>query len=134
MLQDHESKLIFAFYKEFGEVDVLTAESLALLHGLLFCNSGRVQRLLVEMDLAGLVQYWLLCNSLRQIRGLLRSFNAIAKHIFREANTTADKLATMGPQDDFFSMSLQHLLREVRATLLLDSMAVPVVRTQGGRE
>ena len=33
-----EGKLIFAFYKEFGEVDVLTTESLALLHGLQLCS------------------------------------------------------------------------------------------------
>nr|XP_027100424.1 uncharacterized protein LOC113719415 [Coffea arabica] len=140
-LRDHEGKLIFAFYKEFGDVDVLTAESLALLHGLLFCDRGRAQRLLVEVDSAGLVQLldsgtlakWPLCNSLRRIRGLLKSFNATAKHIFREANSAADKLATTDSQDDFFSTSLQHLPREVRAILLLDSRGVPVVRTQGGR-
>ena len=31
LLRDHEGRVIFASYKEFGEVDVLTAESRALL-------------------------------------------------------------------------------------------------------
>ncbi|XP_071907829.1 uncharacterized protein [Coffea arabica] len=142
LLLDHEGKLIFAFYKEFGDVNVLTTKSLALLHGLLFCDRGWVQRLLVEVDSAGLVQLldsgalakWPLCNSLWRIRGLLQSFNATAKHIFREANTAAYKLATMGSQDDFFSTSLQYLPREIMVTLLLDSRGVPVVRTQCRRE
>lgn len=142
LLQDHEGRLIFAFYKEFGEVDVLTAEGRALLQGLLFCNRVRVQRLLVEVDSTGLVQLldsgslakWLLCNSLRQIRALLQSFSATTRHIFREANAAADKLATMDLQGDFYSTAFQQLPREVRATLLLDSRGTPFVRTQDGRE
>nr|XP_027124110.1 uncharacterized protein LOC113740785 [Coffea arabica] len=103
LLRDHEGRLIFAFYKEFGEVDVLTAESSALLQGLLFCTGVRIQQLLVEVDSAGLVHLldsgalakWPLCRLIRQIRALLQSFNTTAKHIFREANSAADKLATM---------------------------------------
>ena len=33
LLRDHEGNLIFAFYKEFGQVDVLIAKGLALLQG-----------------------------------------------------------------------------------------------------
>ena len=45
-----EGRLIFAFYKEFGEVDVLIAESLSLLHGLQLCRNAQVQCLLVEVN------------------------------------------------------------------------------------
>nr|XP_027098809.1 uncharacterized protein LOC113718088 [Coffea arabica] len=141
LLRDHKGRLIFAFHKEFGEVDVLTAESLALLQRLLFCNRGRVQRLLVEVDSEGLVRLldpgglakWPLCNSLRQIKALLQSFNATTVHIFREVNAAADNLAAMDLEDDFFCMSSLQLPREVRAIVLLDSRGVPCVRTQVGR-
>ena len=57
----------------------------------------------MEVDLAGLAHLldsgalakWPLCNTLRQIRAMLQSFNTTARHIFREANAAADKLATM---------------------------------------
>nr|XP_027088717.1 uncharacterized protein LOC113710068 [Coffea arabica] len=55
LLRDHEGKVIFAFYKEFGETDVLTAESLALLHGLRLCSIAFKGRLLVEADSLTLV-------------------------------------------------------------------------------
>ena len=105
--------MIFAFYKEFGDVDVLTPESLALLQGLLFCKRVRVQRLLVEVDSTGLAHLlgsgalakWPLCNTLRQIRAMLQSFNTTARYIFREANATVDKLAIMEAQVDFFTMT-----------------------------
>nr|XP_027093665.1 uncharacterized protein LOC113714069 [Coffea arabica] len=142
LLRDHESRLIFAFYKEFGEVDVQTAESLELLQGSLYCKRVRVQLLLVEVDLAGLVRLlesgglakWPLCNALRQIRSMLRSFNTTATHIFRKANAASDKLATMDTQGDFFSTTLQQLPKDVRATIFLDSRGIPFVRTQVVRE
>ena len=73
LLRDQEGKIIFAFYKEFGEVDVLTAESLALLHGLQLCSMDFQGRLLVEVDLESLVSLvqsrgtsqWPLCNFLQ---------------------------------------------------------------------
>ncbi|XP_027155175.1 uncharacterized protein LOC113758645 [Coffea eugenioides] len=86
-----------------GVVKLNTDASVTRGKGLLFCNRVWVQQLLVEVDSAGLVQLldsgalakWLLCNSLRQIRALLQSFNATARHIFREANAAVDKLAMM---------------------------------------
>ena len=42
LLRDHEGRLIFAYYKEFGEADVLMAESLSLLYGLRICKNKMV--------------------------------------------------------------------------------------------
>lgn len=37
LLRDHNGKLIFAFYKEFGEMDIIQGECSALLYGLQLC-------------------------------------------------------------------------------------------------
>ena len=50
ILWDYYGELIFAFYKEFGDVDVLTDESLSLMHGLLLCQERDCNHLLVEVD------------------------------------------------------------------------------------
>ncbi|XP_027127811.1 uncharacterized protein [Coffea arabica] len=142
LLRDHEGKLIFAFYKEIWEVDVLMAKSLALLHGLQLYKRTRVQNLLVEVDSAGLVQLLEtrsltkgpLCSSLRRIQELLRSLHSTVTHIFWEANSAADKLAMMEAQDDFPSAAIQQLSRGIRATILLVSREIPLVGTQVVRE
>ena len=40
VLRDSTGKVIFAFYKEFGEIEVLSAEASALLFGLQLCVDG----------------------------------------------------------------------------------------------
>ena len=40
LLRDSIGRLIFAFYKEFGELDVLSAESFSQLYGLQRCSEG----------------------------------------------------------------------------------------------
>ncbi|XP_071921874.1 uncharacterized protein [Coffea arabica] len=48
ILRDSSGRVVFAFYKEFGDTEVLTAESLALLQGLQLCQEQHVQGLLVH--------------------------------------------------------------------------------------
>lgn len=50
LLRDHEGKLIFAFYKDFGQQEVLYAEALSLLHGLSLCQQKGLQFVMVEVD------------------------------------------------------------------------------------
>ncbi|XP_027174456.1 uncharacterized protein LOC113774088 [Coffea eugenioides] len=50
LLRNMDGNLVFAFYKEFGESDVLMAESLSLMHDLLLCSERQAQNLLVEVD------------------------------------------------------------------------------------
>ena len=38
IIRNHDGQLVFAFYKEFGEVNVLLAKALALWWGLRFCQ------------------------------------------------------------------------------------------------
>ncbi|XP_027102972.1 uncharacterized protein [Coffea arabica] len=55
LLRDSDGRLIFAYYKEFGELDVLMAESSSLLHGLQLCRDLARGPLLVEIDFKSLV-------------------------------------------------------------------------------
>ncbi|XP_027178138.1 uncharacterized protein LOC113777304 [Coffea eugenioides] len=110
LLCDTSGNLIFAFYKEFGEANVLMAESLSLLHGLLLCSEWHVQNLLVEVD-----------------SELLDSSSPI-RHVFREGNGTSDKLAGLRLPNNSFFPSYLHLSVSVRTSLLLDSRGFPHVR------
>nr|XP_027088507.1 uncharacterized protein LOC113709854 [Coffea arabica] len=50
LVRDYQGKMIFAFYKEFGEYNVLEAEGLALLFGLQLCSQRGLRPSLVEVD------------------------------------------------------------------------------------
>ena len=47
VLQDHCGRVIFAYYKEFGELEVLEAEAQSLLVGLRMCAEREVRSLTV---------------------------------------------------------------------------------------
>ncbi|XP_027171546.1 uncharacterized protein LOC113771125 [Coffea eugenioides] len=129
ILRDSSGRVVFAFYKEFGDTKVLTAEGLALLQGLQFCQERQVQGLLVEVDSqvlvhliqSGTVSKWPLCNMLRRIRHLLASLASSCSHIFQEANSSADLMANLRWGTDFFCTSHQQLPSTVRASILLDA-------------
>ena len=55
VLRNSDGRLIFAFYKEFGEKGVLQAEALAVLEGLRVYVAKGVREVLVEVDPAVLV-------------------------------------------------------------------------------
>ncbi|XP_071909704.1 uncharacterized protein [Coffea arabica] len=136
LLRDSQGKVIFAFYKEFGEQDVLSAESLALFFGLHLCSQRGLRPALVEVDSKALVQLvvsgaiakWPLCNTLRKIRGLLEGFSASVSHIFREANSSADRLAAVGAGGVCIYEHIHQVPAIVRASIVLDSRGVPGVR------
>ncbi|XP_027155455.1 uncharacterized protein LOC113755747 [Coffea eugenioides] len=101
LLRNTDVNLVFAFYKEFSESNALMAESLSLMHGLLLRLERQVQNLLVEVNsetlvrllLSRVVGKWPLFNVLRRIRGLLSDSSSSIRHVYREVNSTADKLA-----------------------------------------
>ena len=103
MLRDSDGRLIFAYYKEFGETNVRFTENLSLLHGFQLCQWELEGKLIVEVDSENLVRLiisrmvakWPLCNTLRRIQALLDFFSALIAHIFREANSLVDMLANL---------------------------------------
>ncbi|XP_071905811.1 uncharacterized protein [Coffea arabica] len=142
LLRDHEGKVIFAFHKEFGETDVLTTESLALLHGLQLCSMAFRGRLLVEVDSLSPISLvtsrcsskWPLCNFVRQIREMLKSLSTSIRHNFKEANSLANMLAGSNLGEDWTATSLANLPGEVRAAVALDCRKFSNVRVQHVRE
>ncbi|XP_071901141.1 uncharacterized protein [Coffea arabica] len=102
-MRDHCGRVIFAYYKEFGELDVLEVEAQSLREGLATCATRAVCTLIVESDSKVLVQLvnsevvskWTVCNVPREIRHFLRQMNAPLHHVFREANSVADALASL---------------------------------------
>lgn len=141
MLRDSDGKLIFAFYKEFGECDVLSAEGLPLLAGLKLSASNNLNNLFVEVDSVVLVHLiysdsigkWPLYVTLH-IRSLIPKLSAKVYHVFREVNSVANKLASLRLGSDFTLSQTEELPPVVRACLSLDYMALPFVRKQIVRE
>lgn len=92
VLRDHSGKVVFAFYKEFGELDVLAAEAAALEHGLQLCGSRGYLPLIIEVDSKIRVQLinaigrakWPLCNVLDRIRHCMLQLSASITHIFSQ--------------------------------------------------
>ncbi|XP_071914053.1 uncharacterized protein [Coffea arabica] len=136
LVRNYQGKLIFAFYKEFGEHGVLEAECLALLEGLQLCVQRGLVLSLVEVDskvlvhlvVSGAVAKWPLCNSLRKVRRLLEGFPATISHVFREANGPADRLAAVGATGSHVFEEGSYLPASVRSAIVLDSLGVPGVR------
>mgnify|MGYP004712039921 CR=1 FL=1 len=89
VVRSSEGRVIFAFYKEFGEVRALHAEALALLSGLVYCKDRAVAGVWAESDSAVLVRLiasggpasWPLCNVLRKIRFLLQELGGSLGHV-----------------------------------------------------
>nr|XP_027088615.1 uncharacterized protein LOC113709967 [Coffea arabica] len=140
VLRDSDGRLIFAFYKEFGEKGVLEAEAMALQEGLRECVTRGAQGVLVEVDSAVLVSLvnssvlggWAHCNLLRRVRPLLGQVAGTVIHIFREANMVADRLAAMQGCPDMIFESVRQLPREVRGCLALDAREFPSIRLVPG--
>lgn len=55
ILRDPDGKIVFAFFKYFGNFSILEAETLALLHGLRLCQEKGIFKVQVEVDSAILV-------------------------------------------------------------------------------
>ncbi|XP_071906020.1 uncharacterized protein [Coffea arabica] len=104
LLRDYQGKLIFAFYKEFGDQGVLEAECMALLVGLQLCHQRGVVPSLVE------------------------GFSAAIYNVFREANVPADRLAAVGLMGSQVFDQGHQVPAIVRSAILLDSWGVPGVR------
>ncbi|XP_071928162.1 uncharacterized protein [Coffea arabica] len=129
--------MIGAFYKEFGEYEVVYAEGLALCSGLQWCMGAGLSDILVEVDslvLVRLVQNrsvgkWPLCSVLSQLRLLLGKVKGSITHIHREANAVADSLAALSREGPYVTFqSVQQLPSRVRSLINLDAIGFPYIR------
>lgn len=85
---------MFAFYKEFREINVLLAEAPTLRYGLQLCVGRSVSKLETEVDSELLVHLvgrfsragWPQCNVIRDIHQLLKGLGTPVSHVYHEAN------------------------------------------------
>nr|XP_027066108.1 uncharacterized protein LOC113691976 [Coffea arabica] len=136
VLRDHWGRVVWAYYKEFGDLDVLTAEAQSLLVGLKLCPDCGVSSVIVESDskvvvhlvVSKVLSKWLLCNVLREIRHYLSRMEATLLHVFWEANAVADTLASLQLGEQRFYDSLTTLPPKARGEARLDCHGIPRVR------
>ncbi|XP_071900858.1 uncharacterized protein [Coffea arabica] len=133
--RDHWGRVVWAYYKEFEDLDVLTAEAQSLLVGLKLCADRGVSSAIMESDSNVLVHLvvskvlskWPLYNVLREIRHYLSRMEATLLHVFREANAVADTLASLQLGEQQFYDSLTTLPPEARGRACLDCHGIPRV-------
>ncbi|XP_071917045.1 uncharacterized protein [Coffea arabica] len=136
VVRSAEGDLVFAFYKEFGDQNVLSAEALALLEGLRSCQDNNLRGFVVEVDSSTLVSVvssklpsrWPLCNIIRHIQFLAANLGVSLVHTFREANAVADALASLNLQSDVRFSSDIDLPSKVQSLLQLDKLSTSYVR------
>ncbi|XP_027103135.1 uncharacterized protein [Coffea arabica] len=136
VLRDHDGRVISAYYKEFGDLGVLEAEAQALLEGLQMCAERETGALTVESDSKVLVQLvnseavskWPVCTVLQDIRHLLHQMRAPLQHLFREANSVADALASLQVGGHCCYSSIESLPCRARGEARLDRLGDPRVR------
>ncbi|XP_071923228.1 uncharacterized protein [Coffea arabica] len=134
--------MIFAYYKEFGECDVLMAEGLSFLHGLRLCLQRWLNHVWVEVDSATLVQLvmtnalakWPLCNVVRELRWILDQLFGQLQHAYLETNAAADALAALKLGQDCLWVKSRQLPRTIRSIISLDCGAFPYVQLTHVRE
>ncbi|XP_071906033.1 uncharacterized protein [Coffea arabica] len=137
VIRDFERKMLGAFYKEFGDCEVVQAEGLAVLAGLQWCVGAGLSDILVEVDSLALARLvtghsvgkWPLCCVLSQIRLLLCKVKGTITHIYREANAVADSLAALSLGSSHVSFQSYHMLpSRTRSLINLDANGYPYIR------
>lgn len=139
VLRDHNGDVVWAFYKEFGDISILEAETRALMFGLSIALEREAFGLLVEVDskvLVSLVEKqstssWSICYLLSSIRHLLRVLQGRLSHVYRQANSVADAIASF----PFIHQGvIHHLPSSIMAVVNLDKVGIPQVRRFHVRE
>nr|XP_027127722.1 uncharacterized protein LOC113743823 [Coffea arabica] len=133
VVRSTKGDLVFAFYKEFGEQDILSAEALALQEGLRSCQDNNLLGFVVEVDSSTLVSVvsskmpsrWPLCNIIRHIQFLVANLGVSLVHTFREANAVADALASLNLRSDVRFSSAADLPSKVWSLLQFDKLSTP---------
>lgn len=111
-MRDSSGDLVSAFHKEFGEFDVLLAESLSLPFAIQLCVRDGFNNIIFETDSlvltkllgGGIVKKWPPCKVLKLNRQQLHQLQGSISHIYREGNQAANFIASMPNMVDFSRM------------------------------
>ena len=91
-------------------------------------------KILVHIVKLGMLSKWPLYQVLQKIRSLLSELDVSLSHIFREANSSADAMATAKFGEDKLFTSFELLPAKVKFAMCLDRLSVPYVRFHCVRE
>ena len=105
LLRDEEGNWLGGFARRIGSTNSFTVELWALRDGLILCNQLKVQAVNIELDAKAVVDAInlqgksnsALSSILEDCRHLIAMIpQTTVRHVFREANRSADRLAKLG--------------------------------------
>lgn len=136
LIRNSKGDILFAFSHFYGTTTSIIVEARALLDGIKYLRTFFCRPVLIECDSKVLVQIinkaahcpWTILAYVREIKSLILSEDSIS-HIFREANTVADLLASQACSNNcnsFYSSS--ELPRNIKGAARLDKLGMPSIR------
>lgn len=139
VLRDDSGEIIYEFaFPILGATSPVHAEAMALVQSLDFCSTTAQHPLEAEIDSKNVVDYlsgtnatpWNFWNFVDSILTHQRNFNATITHVYREANSVADSLASFGSNISSLASfnSLNSLPLRIHFLCLCDVRGLPVVR------
>ena len=135
IVRDHQGNLIYAFSLPFGLGTNNIAEIKAALYGLDWCEQHGYKSIELEVDSELLCKWinntvgipWRSQQTVQQIQDISRKLDYFqCKHVYREANSTADLLAkwchNLNILQHFYTT--QQLFGSIRGSYILDKMGI----------
>ncbi|PHT27304.1 hypothetical protein CQW23_33091 [Capsicum baccatum] len=133
ILRDHHGNLIYAFSTPFGIGTNNQAEVKAAIFGVTWCIQHGYTKLILEVDSALLIQWlthhiqppWRLDTDILELQKLVSQLESFqSRHVYREANYTADALSKYSHHYDITQQYYTHqqLPRAAKGYFILDKL------------
>ncbi|OVA15187.1 Ribonuclease H domain [Macleaya cordata] len=137
VIRNDQGKIIAAFHSSYGQGTNNLAESRALLDGLAMCRQLDISRILVNVDSKLVVSWfqnkcqvpWTLLHWWHKIRELAEGLDIAVVHVYRELNTLADFMASLGLESNIDRLFLSDFPTRLEGLARLDRIGIPYVRT-----
>ena len=109
VLRDEEGKWVIDYARKIGTTNSFLAELWALRDGLFLCLQAHVQAIIIEMDAKTIVDAFshqsnsnvIISSLMDDCKYLVTQIPQVRfRHVYREANRCADRLAKLGPSMD----------------------------------
>ncbi|OVA09274.1 Ribonuclease H domain [Macleaya cordata] len=127
VIRNDQGRIIAAFHSSYGQGTNNLAESRALLDGLAMCRQLGISRILVNIDSKLVVSWfqikcqvpWTLLHWWHKIRELAEGLDIAVVHVYREINTLADFMATLGLESNIDHLFLSDFPTRLEGSLAL---------------
>ncbi|OVA11802.1 Ribonuclease H domain [Macleaya cordata] len=136
VVRDNRGTVVASFHSFYGSGTNNLAESRALLDGLSLCRDIGIDRIAVRVD-SKLVASWFHCIGdipwslarwWSKIREVTQVLDVVVAHVYRELNTPADFMATMGIQTSSDQIFQTDFPSRLLGLARLDRLGIPYVR------